>query len=63
MKKAETEVGAILSLGIEVFSIEPSDAREAGEILGKTHVSPCDCPSCVVMRRNGLNEIISTDKV
>lgn len=60
--EAEAEVRAIFSLGIEVFSIEPSDAREAGEILGETHMSPYDCLHAVVMRRNGLNEIISADK-
>jgi predicted nucleic acid-binding protein len=56
------EVRAIFSLGIEIYGIDPTDAQEAAEIFSHANISPYDCLHAAVMKRNGLNEIISADK-
>ncbi len=61
-KDVVEEVRAIFSLGLEVYSLDSTDAREAAEIYAATGISPYDCLHAAVMRKNGLNEIISADR-
>jgi predicted nucleic acid-binding protein len=61
-KDVAEEVRAIFSLGLEVYSLDPTDAREAAEIYAETGISPYDCVHAAVMKKNGLSEIISADK-
>jgi predicted nucleic acid-binding protein len=61
-KDVAAEIRAIFSLGIEVYGIEASDAQEAAEIFSDAKISPYDCLHAAVMKRMGLNEIISADK-
>ncbi len=56
------EIRAIFSLGIEIYPVNPEDAREAAELYSQTKISPYDCTHAAIMRRNGLTEIISVDK-
>ena len=56
------EVRAIFSLGIEIYPIDSTDAREAAEIYGEVGISPSDCLHAALMRKNGVREIISADK-
>ncbi len=56
------EVRALYSLGIEVLSIDAPDGLEAIEASGKFGISPYDCLHAIVMKRNGLREIISADR-
>lgn len=56
------EVRAILSLPMEVYPVEPSDVREGAEIYGESEGSPYDCVHAAIMRRYGINEIVSADK-
>ena len=60
-KDVAEEVHAIFSLGLEVYSLDPTDAREAAEIYAETGIGPYDCVHAAVMKKNGLNEIISAD--
>jgi len=55
------EVRALYSLGVEVLTIDAPDALEAVEASGKSGVSPYDCLHAIVMKRNGLRDIISAD--
>jgi len=61
-KDVSEEVRAILSLGLEVYTLDPTDALEAAEIYAATGISPYDCLHAAVMKKNGLSEIISADK-
>ena len=61
-KDVVEEVRAIFSLGLEVYSLDPTDAREAAEIYAATGISPYDCLHAAVMKKYGLSEIISADK-
>lgn len=61
-KEVADEVRAIFSLGIEIYSIDAADAREAAEIYSESNISPYDCLHAAIMRKNGLKEIISADK-
>jgi predicted nucleic acid-binding protein len=56
------EVRAILSLPMEVYPVEPSDVSEGAEIYGEGEGSPYDCVHAAIMRRYGINEIVSADK-
>jgi len=56
------EIRAIFSLGIDVCAIDPSDTQEAAEIFSGSSINPYDCLHAAVMKRMGLNEIISADK-
>ena len=55
------EIQAIFSMGLEVYPIDDSDAREVAEVFDRTRVSPYDCAHAIVMRRYGLKEIVSAD--
>jgi hypothetical protein len=61
-KDVREEVRAIFSMGIEVYPLDPTDAREAAEIYAEAGISPYDCVHAAVMKKYGLNEIISADK-
>lgn len=61
-KDVADEVRAIFSLGIEIYSIDGADGREAAEIYSEINISPYDCLHAAIMRKNGLKEIISADK-
>jgi uncharacterized protein len=61
-KDVATEIRAIFSLGMEVYGIEAADAQEAAEIFSGAKIGPYDCLHAAVMRRMGLDEIISADK-
>jgi uncharacterized protein len=56
------EVRAISSIGLEIYTLDQTDALEAAEIYGATGISPYDCLHAAVMKKNGLSEIISADK-
>jgi len=62
VKEVASEIRAIFSLGIEVHGIDASDAQEAAEIFSGVKISPYDCLHAAVMKRVGLDEIISADK-
>jgi len=61
-KDVVEEVRAIFSLGLEVYSLDATDAREAAEIYAATGISPFDCLHAAVMKKYGLSEIVSADK-
>ncbi len=56
------EVRAIFSLGVEVYHLDATDVREAGETFLEANIGPCACAHAALMGRNGLKEIISADK-
>jgi predicted nucleic acid-binding protein len=56
------EVRAIFSLGLEVYSLDPTDVQEASEVYAASGISPYDCAHAAVMKRNGLDEIVSADR-
>ncbi len=56
------EIRAIFSSRIDVYSVDGSDAQEAAEIFGGARINPYDCLHAAVMKRMGLDEIISADK-
>jgi uncharacterized protein len=61
-KDVVEEIRAVFSLGLEIFTLDQTDALEAAEIYGATGISPYDCLHAAVMKKNGLSEIISADK-
>ena len=61
-KDVAPELRAIHSLGIEIFAIDSADAREAADIYDEAGISPYDCVHAAVMKRNGMNEIVSADR-
>ena len=61
-KEVADEVSSIFSLGMEISGIEAPDVQEAAEIFADARISPYDCLHVAVMRRTGLEEIISADK-
>ncbi len=61
-KDVAQELHAINSLGIEIFVIEVVDVREAAEIYDKVGISPYNCVHAAVMKRNGLDQIVTADK-
>lgn len=60
--EALDEVHAICSLGIDVYTIEAADVREAAEICREVRISPYDCLHVAMMQKYSLREIISADK-
>ncbi|MDA4136806.1 MAG: type II toxin-antitoxin system VapC family toxin [Thaumarchaeota archaeon] len=41
--------------------MNPTDAQEAAAIYAASRISPYDCVHAAVMKRNGLDEIVSAD--
>ena len=62
VKDVANEVRAIFSLGLEVYSVDGPDVQEAAEICEQAGISPYDCLHAAVMKRNGLDEIVSVDR-
>ena len=60
-REVQAEIGAILSMNMEVYLLEPSDLAEVGEVSRKTGTRPYDCAHAVLMRRYGVSEIVSAD--
>jgi len=60
--KAAEEVRGIFSLGMKVYSIDAVDAQEAMEVFEALGVNPYDCLHSVLMRKNGVRQIVSVDK-
>jgi len=60
--EVQLELRAIASLGLEVYPLDGSDAREVAEVYRETKVSPYDCAHAVVMKRYGLKEIATADR-
>ncbi len=60
-REVTAEVRAIFSLGIDVYPVDPADARDAAEIFDDAKISPYDCAHAAIMRKNGLKEIVSAD--
>lgn len=63
VREAAGEVRAIYSMGLEVYPLEGTDSREAAEMADETGAGPYDAAHAVVMRRYGISEIISADRV
>ncbi len=55
------EVGAIYSLGLTVHELLNLDVRLATGILAETKVNPYDCAHAAIMKRTGLQNIVSAD--
>lgn len=55
------EVRAIYSTGIVVHELLNVDVRLTAELFGISRVSPYDCLHAAIMKRTGLDTIISTD--
>ncbi len=60
-QEVQEELNAIYSTGIPVYEILNVDIRLVGELFSKTGLSPYDCAHVAVMKRAGLDRIISTD--
>jgi predicted nucleic acid-binding protein len=56
------EIRAMFSLGLEVHPLEGTDSREVADVVGETGASPYDCAHAVVMKRYGIEEIVSADR-
>ncbi len=55
-------VDAVFSLDIRVFEVDSLDVRTAARIYDEFRVSPYDCVHAAVMKKAGVDEIISADK-
>jgi predicted nucleic acid-binding protein len=60
-REVATEVHAICSLTIDIYTIDLADAREAAEIYKEVGISPYDCLHAAIMRNHDLKEIVSAD--
>jgi predicted nucleic acid-binding protein len=60
--RAAEEITAILSLGMDVLSLEVSDLSELESAMSETNVSPYDCAHAIVMKRYGIKSIVSADR-
>ena len=60
--EAGSEVEAMLSLGMEVYPLEATDLEEVVKVMTEHDVGPYDCAHAVIMKRNGIGEVISADR-
>ena len=61
-REVRAVVDAVFSLDIQIFEVDPLDVRVAAQIFEEFKISPYDCVHVAVMRRAGIEEIISADK-
>jgi len=55
-------IDGLFSLEISIHEVDQFDIRNAASIFDEFKISPYDCVHIAVMRRVGVNEIISADK-
>ncbi|MDH7477694.1 MAG: type II toxin-antitoxin system VapC family toxin [Candidatus Bathyarchaeota archaeon] len=55
-------VDAIFSLNINILDVDSLDVRTAARVYDEFRISPYDCVHVAIMRKAGINEIISADK-
>ena len=60
--EASAEIGAMLSLGMEIFPFEMNDLEEVIKVMSECDVGPYDCAHAVAAKRNGITEVISADR-
>jgi len=60
-KEVKTVVDAVFSLDVQIFEVDPLDVRVAAQIFDEFKISPYDCVHVAVMKRAGIEEIISAD--
>lgn len=56
------EVAAIYSLGLTIHELLNVDIRLAADIFAETEVNPYDCAHAAIMKRVGVQHILSADK-
>ncbi|MEM2947848.1 MAG: type II toxin-antitoxin system VapC family toxin [Candidatus Bathyarchaeia archaeon] len=61
-REVRAVVDAVFSLDIQVFEVDPLDVRIAAQIFDEFKISPYDCVHVAVMKKAGIEEIISADK-
>ncbi|MEM2368036.1 MAG: type II toxin-antitoxin system VapC family toxin [Candidatus Bathyarchaeia archaeon] len=61
-REVKAVVDAVFSLDIQVFEVDPLDVRIAVQIFDEFRISPYDCVHVAVMKKAGIEEIISADK-
>jgi len=54
-------VNAVYSLGLTMHEMLNVDVRLAADIFHETKISPYDCAHAAIMKRVGIQTIISTD--
>jgi len=61
-REVRAVVDAVFSLDIQVFEVDLLDVRIAAQIFDEFKISPYDCVHAAVMKKAGIEEIISADK-
>lgn len=60
-KEAALEISSIYSTGIAVSELLNVDVRLTTELFKTSGISPYDCAHAAIMKRTGLDTILSTD--